>query len=1568
MNRIYNLIWSNTKERWIVVSERVKGNGKVPQSRLLSFAAIAAMLSAGGPAYALDPGALPSGGKITTGSGTIATSGTQMTVNQSSQQLIANWNSFNIGSNAAVRFNQPNTAASALNRITDQNPTQILGSLSSNGQVYLLNPSGIIFGKTAQVNVGTLVATSLTMLDSDFINGKNKFTTTSTAGTIQNQGTINASNGGVVALIAPKVINEGSITANSGSSLLAAGRQVSLDFTGDGLISYTVDQGAVDAQVANKGLIKADGGVVVMTSKAADALRTATVSNTGIIEARTLQNKAGRILLLSDMQNGNTSVAGTLDASALKGGNGGFIETSGAQVKIADGTKVTTLAPKGKSGTWLLDPTDFTISSGSAAQTTSGIGATTLSMALGSNNVTITTSPTATGTNKGDIKVNAAVSWSANTLTLSALNNIYINANLNGSGTATLALNYGQGALAAGNTSTYTLASGAQVNLPAGQHFSTKQGSDGTSKSYTVITSLGTVADATTGSGQTLQGMARGGNLNGYFVLGSNIDATATAKWNSDGKITPTYAGFTPIGSEFNGFSGGPFAGSFDGLGHTITGLTINRPYTYNVGLFGNIVAATISNIGVIGGSVKGNKYVGGLVGYNNYGGAIINSYATGSVNGTSYVGGLVGDNEADGTIINSYARGNVTGTSFVGGLVGFNWHTSITNSYATGIVKGSSFDVGGLVGYNNYGNISNSYATGSVTGSGYSVGGLVGQNYYGNITNSYAGGSVTGSGYRVGGLVGENLINNGAGSITNSYATGSVTGNEIVGGLVGNNNSNNGAGSITNSYATGSVTGTSHVGGLVGQNQSNNGDNTIANSYATGGVTGSNNVGGLVGYNYGSITHSYATGSVTASGCWVGGLIGVNLINNGVGSITNSYATGILKGTSCVGGLVGQNQLNNGVGSITNSYAKGNVTGSGEHVGGLVGQNQLNNGVGSITNSYATGNVTGSGAHVGGLVGQNQLNNNGVGSITNSYATGSVIGNESVGGLVGQNMCGITNSYATGSVTGNGFYVGGLVGNNDSSTIASSYAKGNIISNNGYGVGGLVGINHGNNVGSITNSYATGSVTGSYIVGGLLGDVGGLVGINNGNNGSGSITNSYATGTVTGSYNVGGLVGINYCVNRGGSITNSYATGSVTGMNNVGGLAGQNMCSITNSYATGNVTGSNYIAGLVGGNNGGITNSYATGSVIGSYIVGGLVGDNNKGGASITNSYAMGKVTGTNNVGGLVGVNDHGTITNSFWNTTTSGQAASDGGTGKTTAQMMQLSTFSSWNTATPKTIANTGGSGAVWRIYEGHTAPLLTCFLTPVTLTDAPDVTTTYNGKSQSAHATTKTALVSGSAATGTNAGFYNGYYSNQQGYDIIGGNLIITTKALTMSGLSVAASKVYDGTTKAVVTDIKALAAAEAVGTGTATDGKSYTGDNVSLTGTAVGIYNNKDVATASTVTYSGLSLTGSQAGNYTLTIQSPVSAKITKKTVTLSASKTNDGKTTLGVGTVTIETGVTVNGITELLGYSGATAYSMNIADNAFNYIKTITLLNGTGGLASNYALPTLNHGNAPVAIH
>ena len=338
MNRIFNIIWSKSKERWIVVSEKTKSNGKVPKSLLLSFAFLSSMIVAGVPLYALDPGALPTGGQITSGNATIATSDSQMTVDQSSQSMIANWQSFNIGADAGVRFNQPNSSSTALNRINDQNPTQIMGSLSANGKLFLINPSGIIFGRDARVDVGGLVASSLDMLDHDFLEGKYNFRNPGNAGTILNQGKINAFQGGVVALIAPKATNEGTITTPGGSTALGAGNQVSLDFNGDGLISLTVDAGAVEALAENKGLIKAEGGLVMMTAKAADTLIQSAVNNSGIIEANSFQQRAGRIIL--DAAEGMTTISGTLDASSSES-KGGQIVATGERALVTSGGHLT---------------------------------------------------------------------------------------------------------------------------------------------------------------------------------------------------------------------------------------------------------------------------------------------------------------------------------------------------------------------------------------------------------------------------------------------------------------------------------------------------------------------------------------------------------------------------------------------------------------------------------------------------------------------------------------------------------------------------------------------------------------------------------------------------------------------------------------------------------------------------------------------------------------------------------------------------------------------------------------------------------------------------------------------------------------------------------------------------------------------------------------------------------------------------------------------------------------------------------------------------------------------------
>jgi hypothetical protein len=211
--------------------------------------------------------------------------------------------------------------------------------------------------------------------------------------------------------------------------------------------------------------------------------------------------------------------------------------------------------------------------------------------------------------------------------------------------------------------------------------------------------------------------------------------------------------------------------------------------------------------------------------------------------------------------------------------------------------------------------------------------------------------------------------------------------------------------------------------------------------------------------------------------------------------------------------------------------------------------------------------------------------------------------------------------------------------------------------------------------------------------------DTGSLVGKN-----QGSVSNSYSASNVTGNLNVGGLVGWNF----GGTVTHAHSSGSVAGQNNTGGLVGWSTGTVSNSYATGGVTGSAQVGGLAGKNGGTASNSYATGSVTGYDNVGGLVGKNDNTG-TVSKSYSTGNVTGTLHVGGLMGRNQ-GTVSSSFWDTQTSGQGSSAGGTGKTTAQMMDIDTFTGagWD------IVAVGGSGErnmgyVWNIVDDVTYAFL-------------------------------------------------------------------------------------------------------------------------------------------------------------------------------------------------------------------------------------------------------------------
>lgn len=310
-------------------------------SVFLKVLTVSLMISLGTDVYALPKGGVVKAGdaSISSGAASISSGAASTTVTQKTPKVAINWQSFNIGKKEAVQFVQPNSNSVALNRILDSNPSSILGSLSANGKVFLVNPNGILFGQGASVNAGGLVASTRNITDSDFMAGNYKFSGAGN-GAIINQGSITA-DGGYVALLGATVSNEGVISARLGTVALASGDAVTLDLAGDGLLNVTVNEGALNALIQNGGLIQADGGQVLMTTQAAGDLLQSAIINTGVIQAQTVENHNGTIRLLSDLQSGAVNVSGTLDVSGTDAGQtGGSVTVTGHHVGLFDQAKI----------------------------------------------------------------------------------------------------------------------------------------------------------------------------------------------------------------------------------------------------------------------------------------------------------------------------------------------------------------------------------------------------------------------------------------------------------------------------------------------------------------------------------------------------------------------------------------------------------------------------------------------------------------------------------------------------------------------------------------------------------------------------------------------------------------------------------------------------------------------------------------------------------------------------------------------------------------------------------------------------------------------------------------------------------------------------------------------------------------------------------------------------------------------------------------------------------------------------------------------------------------------------
>src|SRR4029453_9080400 len=255
----------------------------------------AALLSCGLPATAG-----PDGANVVAGSASVQGQGTSsVTINQTSNRAIINWQHFNIGTGEKAQFIQPSSSSVALNRITgSQDPTVIQGELTANGQIFIVNPNGILFGAGAVVNTAGLLATTSDISNANFMAGKYKFDIADKPNaSVVNEGRITATSGGFAALVAPGVRNSGTITATLGKVALAAGNTYTLDFYGDNLINVSIadsiaatviDVGTkqpLTALVKNDGTISANGGRVELTAAAARKVVDSVINNTGVIEA-----------------------------------------------------------------------------------------------------------------------------------------------------------------------------------------------------------------------------------------------------------------------------------------------------------------------------------------------------------------------------------------------------------------------------------------------------------------------------------------------------------------------------------------------------------------------------------------------------------------------------------------------------------------------------------------------------------------------------------------------------------------------------------------------------------------------------------------------------------------------------------------------------------------------------------------------------------------------------------------------------------------------------------------------------------------------------------------------------------------------------------------------------------------------------------------------------------------------------------------------------------------------------------------------------------------------------------
>ncbi len=995
----------------------------------------------------------PTGGKVAVGSATITNpSSTQTVVDQTSQKALINWNSFSLPTGSSITFDQPNKASLTVNRVTGANASTIDGQLLANGNIWLINANGILFGHGSQVDVGALLATTSDLSDDDFRKGRYRFTKPGNPGaSVVNQGSITAAPGGSVTLSGSQVSNQGVIQANLGTVVLGGANAFTVDLDGDNLLRYQITApvtaspkgaaGSGSALVSNSGTIATAGGRILLTARAVKNVQDDVINNTGQVEATSVSSHDGEIDFdagpdgtvnvggtvnasgtgagqtggainvaggtvnvtngatinasgdagggaiqiggglhgkgtiansnatnignaaisanaitsgnggtVAIWSNGTTSFAGTVSATGgAQGGNGGLVETSGGSVQVGVAGKVITSAAKGKTGDWLLDPTNIDIVTGG----TDGIGGsnispTTVIDALGSTNVTLEAT--------NDITVSNDVDYSsANTLSLLASHDIVVNANVQNSGSGAINLIAGwdgettnlsqltNAGVYGNNSGSITLQETANNNVAVGSAGGTTTFAG---DNFDVIAASGWAQAGYHGAGggdiviDLTGNLTMTSNLSGGVAQIGNGSLAGDVSGNITGNISINAAGTTTI-NVGEGGGGNVWLGNFAGEGSIESG---NVTLITGSPDFGNIGANIVADLGSTGQPGSGGDF---LIGFTNQD---IN------INGANFSGLNSPHNFTLLSVDNIYLGGTIqnSGSGNITVVAGWDGKTTTLSALTNAGVYGNNDGTITIGGENADGNAATGSAGGTTT---FAAANLTIEADNGYAQAGYHG---AGGGNLVADLTGNLTLTSYDGSEGNyaQFGNGSLNG-DVTGNITGNI-SIKAAGTTTINVGEGGG-GTAWIGNYASEGSIESGNVTLitgsgnlgnfgANVVADLGSTNQAGSGGdfLIGFtngdfdidngggnvntphnftalsvdnvNLGSSIQNSGTGDVTVVAGWDG-------VTTSLSQLTNAGVYGNNGGTITIGGQNANGDVAVGSAGGTTTFAAANLT-----------------------------------------------------------------------------------------------------------------------------------------------------------------------------------------------------------------------------------------------------------------------------------------------------------------------------------------------------------------------------------------------------------------------------------------------------------------------------------------------------------------------------------------------------------------------------------------------------------------------------------------------------------------